>query len=285
MSDAAKDLQGKRILVTGASAGIGKQTALELATRGAEVIIVGRSAEKTQAAADELARDSGRAVEVMLADLSSVASVRQLAATFLAKYSTLDVLVNNAGALNPKRETTVDGYERTFATNHLAYFLLTELLLPALRRADHARVVNVSSEAYLMGRLDFDDLMAERGYGQWKQYGRSKLANIYFTRELARRTAADGITVNALHPGFVASNFLQKGGIYNVMRSMSRMFALDVVGGARTSVYLASSPEVAGVTGKYFRKCKERSLRTFAEDDEAARRLWDASEALVAAVA
>ena len=285
MSEAAKDLQGKRILVTGASAGIGKQTALELATRGADVIIVGRNAEKTQAAAEELSRDSGGKVEVMLADLSSVASVRQLAATFLAKYSSLDVLVNNAGALNPKRETTIDGYERTFATNHLAYFLLTELLLPALRRADHARVVNVSSEAHIMGRIDFDDLMAERGYGQWKQYGRSKLANIYFTRELARRVAADGITVNALHPGFVASNFLRKGGIYNVLRSMSRVFALDVVGGARTSVYLASSPDVAGVTGKYFRKCKERSLRKLAEDDEAARRLWDASEALVAAVA
>lgn len=283
MSD-ARDLAGKRILVTGASGGIGKQTALELAARGAEVIIVGRSAEKTQAAADEISRASGEAVAFMLADLSSIASIRQLAKEFLAKHTTLDVLVNNAGALNPKRETTVDGYERTFATNHLAYFLLTDLLLPALRAAGHARVVNVSSEAHVMGALDFSDLMAERKYGQWMQYGRSKLANIYFTRELARRVAGDDITVNALHPGFVASSFLAKGGLYNVMRSLSRVFALDVVAGARTSVYLASSPEVAGVTGKYFRKCKERPLRKVAEDDEAARRLWAASEAYVAAV-
>jgi retinol dehydrogenase 12 len=277
------DMSGKRVLVTGATAGIGKQTALELAQRGAEVIIVGRNADKTAAVVAELrqAASGAATIDSLLADLSSMASVRALAASFLAKYDRLDVLVNNAGAFFPKREVTVDGWERTFATNHLSYFLLTELLLPALEKAPGARIVNVSSAAHAAAPLDFDDLMAERSsYGAFRQYGRSKLANIFFTRELARRLAPKNITANCLHPGFVASEFLAKGGIWSLLKPVASLFAIDVVAGAKTSVYLATSPEVAHTSGKYFDKCKETQPKKLAEDDAAAKRLWQVSAQL-----
>ena len=277
------DLSGKIILITGGTSGLGERTALELAQMHAQVVIVGRNEEKTKRVVDELRKQSGNErVEYLLADLSSMASVRKLATDFAAKYPRLDVLVNNAGAINMSRETTVDGFERTFATNHLAYFLLATSLHGSLAAAPAARVVNVSSDAHRTGRINFDDLMAERRYVAWLQYGRSKLANIYFTRELARRFAKDGITVNALHPGFVASEFLSKGGLWKLLKPVAYLFAVDVPGGARSSVYLASSPEVAGVTGEYFYKCKPKKLSAFAEDDEAAARLWDLSEKLVA---
>lgn len=278
-------MNGKRVLVTGATAGLGKQTALELMQLNAELIIVGRNPEKTQAVVDELrAATKNDKISFFIADLSSFASIRKLAADFLAKYDRLDVLVNNAGAYNARRELTVDGYERTFATNHLGYFLVATLLLPALERAGHARIVNVSSGAHRSAPLDFNDLQAAKSYSSWFQYGRSKLANIYFTRELARRTAGKGITVNALHPGFVASDFLSKGGIWAVLQPIGNLFAVSVPAGARTGVYLASSPDVEGVTGKYFYKCKEARVKAFKGEDEAARRLWDESEKLVAAV-
>jgi len=277
-------MQGKTVVITGATAGIGKQTALELAKLGAHVIIVGRNPDKTHGVVEELKGQSGNAqVESLLADLSSLKSVQELARQLRAKLPTLDVLINNAGAMNPKRETTADGYERTFATNHLAYFLLTNELLPLLTAAPSARVVNVSSDAHRSGRLRFDDLMAEKAYSAWMQYGRSKLANIYFTRELARRLEGKHVTVNAVHPGFVASDFLSKEGIWGALKPLLYLFAVDIPGGARTSVWLASSPEVEGQTGKYFYKCKEKLPRSFALDDEAAKRLWDESEKLVAA--
>jgi retinol dehydrogenase-12 len=276
------NLSGKRILVTGGSAGIGKQTALELAKLGAEVIIVGRSADKTAAAVASLRKESGAtAIDSLLADLSSMASIRAFSAAFLAKYERLDVLVNNAGAFNRHREVTVDGWERTFATNHLAYFLVGHSLLPALEHASGARIVNVSSSAHAAAPLDFDDLMCERtAYSGFKQYARSKLANIYFTRELARRLVPKKITVNCLHPGFVASEFLSKGGIWKLVRPLAYAFALDVAAGAKTSVYLASSPDVANVSGKYFVKCKEARPNKIAEDDAAATRLWQVSAQL-----
>ena len=276
------NMSGKRVLVTGGTAGIGKQTALELARIGAEVIIVGRNAEKTAAVVESLRQATGAAtVDSLLADLSSMASIRAFATAFLAKYDRLDVLINNAGALFVKREITVDGWERTFATNHLAYFLVAQLLLPALERATGARIVNVSSAAHSAAPLDFDDLMAERTrYRSFRQYGRSKLANIFFTQELARRLSDKNITVNCLHPGFVASEFLAKGGIWSLIKPIGYLFAVDVVAGARTSVYLASAPEVAGVTGKYFDKCKEKQPSKIAQDDAAARRLWQVSAQL-----
>ncbi|HEX4457852.1 MAG TPA: SDR family oxidoreductase [Polyangia bacterium] len=275
------DMNGKRVLVTGGTAGIGKQTGLELAKLGAEVVIVGRNAEKTAAVVEWLRQESGATIDSFLADLSSMASIRAFATAFLGKYDRLDVLVNNAGALFPKREVTVDGWERTFATNHLSYFLVTHLLLPALERAERARIVNVSSAAHAAAPLDFDDLMAERSrYRAFRQYGRSKLANIFFTRELARRVAGKQITVNCLHPGFVASEFLAKGGIWTIIRPIGALFAVDVVAGAKTSVYLASSPEVAGVSGKYFDKCKEKQPNKIADNDAAATRLWQVSAQL-----
>ena len=275
-------MNGKRVLVTGATAGIGKQTALELAKLGAEVIIVGRNAEKTAAVVESLRKESGATtIDSFLADLSSMASIRAFAGAFLAKHDRLDVLVNNAGGLFPKREVTVDGWERTFATNHLSYFLVAQLLLPALERAERARIVNVASAAHAAAPRDFDDLMAERSrYRSFRQYGRSKLANIFFTRELARRVAGKQITVNCLHPGFVASEFLAKGGIWSVIRPIAGLFAIDVVAGAKTSVYLASSPEVAGVSGKYFDKCKEKQPNKIADNDAAATRLWQVSAQL-----
>ena len=282
MSDPMKD---KVVLVTGATAGIGRQTALELAKLGAHVIVVARSPDKTKRVIEELKQQSGNVhIDSFLADLSSMHSIRELANAVLVKYPRIDVLVNNAGALNVKRETTVDGYERTFATNHLAYFLLAQLLLPALEAAPSGRIVNVSSDAHRTGRLDFSDLQASRSYSTFKAYGRSKLANLYFTRELARRLSGTRVTVNALHPGFVASDFLTKEGLFGWLKPVLNLFAISVEKGARTSIWLASSPAVEGVTGKYFYECKEKAPRSYALDDAAAAQLWAESERLVDAV-
>lgn len=275
------DMNGKIVLVTGATAGIGKETARALLRMGAHVVIVGRNAERMRQAVEELKASTGSSkIDSLLADLSSMADVRKLAREFLAKYDKLNVLVNNAGALNMTREVTVDGYELTFATNHLAYFLLTDLLLPALEKGAPARIVNVSSEAHRGSRIDFDDLMAERGYGSFRQYGRSKLANILFTRELAKRLAGKPITVNSLHPGVVASNFLAKPGFWGVVGKISGLFMIGNEEGAKTTIYLASSPEVEGVTGKYWKRCKSIHPTREAQDDEAASRLWQVSEEL-----
>jgi NAD(P)-dependent dehydrogenase (short-subunit alcohol dehydrogenase family) len=280
------DMSGKRVLITGATAGIGKQTALELLGMGAEVIVVGRNPEKTQSVIEELKQTTGKDhISSLLADLSSMKSIRALAADFLAKFDRLDVLINNAGGFNRVREETVDGYERTFATNHLAYFLLSQLLLPALERAPAPRIINLSSDGHKVAALDLTDLQATRGYNEWWQYGRTKLCNIYFTRELSRRVADKGITVNAVHPGFIASDFLSKGGLWNVFKPVAYLFAKSIPRGARTSVYLASSPEVAGVTGKYFYNCKPAKVRRFKNEEDAAVRLWDESERLVASSA
>lgn len=277
----ATDMSGRLVLITGSTGGIGKRAAAELAKAGAHVIIQGRDAAKAERVANELKEATGNAkIDFLVADLSSMQAVRGLAAEVKQRYGKLDVLLNNAGALQTKREVTADGYERTFATNHLAYFLLANLLLPELKKGHQPRIVNVSSEAHRSGPLNFDDLMAEKSFRGFLQYGRSKLANILFTRELARRVKDDGITVNCLHPGFVASEFLSKGGIWSVIKPVAYLFAIDEEQGAKCSIYLCSSPEVAGVTGKYFYKCREKRPRAFAEDDEAAKRLWEVSEKL-----
>jgi len=274
-------MAGKRVLVTGATSGVGLETARALARAGAEVIVVGRNPEKTKAVVADLKATTGNhTVSFLLADLSSMAQVRKLAADFLAQFDRLDVLVNNAGLVNPTREVTAEGYEVTFATNHLAYFLLTNLLLPALQKAAPSRVVCVSSEAHRQAKLDFDDLMTER-YSAFKAYGRSKLANILFVRELARRLAGTGVTANAVHPGVVASNFVAgKPGLWGALGRMIGVFMISNEEGAKTSVYLATASEVEGVTGKYFAKGREKTPSKAAQDDEAARRLWEASEQL-----
>lgn len=274
-------LEGRTVLVTGGTAGIGRQAAIELARKGARVVIVGRNPEKTDRVRDELRGLSGNdKVESLLADLSKMDDVRRLAAEYTEKYASLDVLLNNAGAVNLTREVTVDGFERTFATNHLAYFLLANLLLPALQKRPGARVVNVASAAHQMGRVDFDDLQRARSYEGWSVYGASKLMNILFTREMARRLGAQGPTVNCLHPGFVASEFLSKGGIWKLLKPVGYLFAVSEEKGAETSVYLASSPDVAGVTGKYFSKCREAKPSRAAQDDAVAKRLWEESARL-----
>lgn len=284
MSDPTPNLQGKTVLITGATSGIGEVSARELARMGARIVIVGRSAEKCEATVQAIRRETGNPdVEALVADLSSMSEVRRLAGQFLSKYDRLDVLVNNAGAMFANRIETEDGFERTFALNHLAYFLLTDLLLDRLKASAPSRIVNVASEAHRVAPkgLDFDDLQARNRYRGFRVYGASKLANILFTRELARRLEGTGVTANCLHPGFVATGFTSGNGLLGwAFRRMAALFAIPPDQGARTTVYLASSPEVAEVSGGYFDKCKPRQPQPAARDDKAARKLWDVSEQL-----
>lgn len=274
---------GKIVMVTGANAGIGRETTLALARQGATVVMVCRSKSKGEAAQAELqAASQNPNIDLILADFASLAAVRQAAATFQERYNRLDVLVNNAGLYLGERLVSADGYEMTFAVNHLAPFLLTNLLLDTLRASASARVVTVSSGAHFGGRIRFDDLNATRGYQGFRVYADSKLANILFTTELARRLEGSGVTANCLHPGAVASNFaLDTGGFFGQIFKLARPFMLTSEQGARTSIYLASSPEVANVSGVYFDKCKPARTSTQANDAAAARRLWEVSAQMV----
>ncbi|WP_102127513.1 SDR family oxidoreductase [Deinococcus planocerae] len=276
-------MQGKTVLITGATGGIGQATARALARQGARVVIVGRDARKAQAVTGELRDQTGNAdVDFLIADLSSLASVRLLARDFRANHPHLHVLINNAGGVNQTRQVTPDGYELTFAVNHLAPFVLTQELLGTLRATPGARIVNVSSSAQAQGHIDFGDLMGERRYSPMRAYYQSKLANVLFTYELARRLAGSGVTANALHPGVVNSGFGgdARGVMGLAMRAIKRFGSVTPGEGARTSVYLASSPEVEGVTGKYFEKEKAVASGKESYDEEVARRLWDVSERL-----
>lgn len=272
---------GKCVVVTGASSGVGLATARELAVRGAHVVMVTRGGPRADAALAELRRITAEdRVELIVGDLSSQTSIREIAAKFLEAHKRLDVLVNNAGMIYPSREETYDKVERTFALNHLGYFLLTELLLEALKASAPSRIVNVSSEAHRrVSGMDWDDLQMTRHWTSWRAYGQSKLANILFTRELARRLQGAGVTANCLHPGFVNSGFGRD--LKGVMRfglDLLRPFAMmSPAQGALTSIYLAGSPQVADVSGRYFIKCRPASPSAAARDDAAARRLWDAS--------
>ncbi len=280
-------LNGKVCLVTGATSGIGEVTARVLAQMGATVIAVGRDPQR---GADTLQRirsaASSAQVEFMLADLSSQAQIRQLAQEFKSKYSRLDVLVNNAGAWLTRHQESVDGIEMTFALNHLGYFLLANLLLDTLKTSAPARIVNVSSYGHKAGRMNFDDLQFRQRYDGMQAYRQSKLANILFTYELARRLAGTGITVNALNPGLVATNFglnnfgLNDGWSKNLLRRAYALVAISPEQGAQTAIYLATSQDVEGVTGKYFVKEKEAQSSPASHDRAAAARLWQVSEAL-----
>jgi NAD(P)-dependent dehydrogenase (short-subunit alcohol dehydrogenase family) len=271
------DLSGRICIVTGANRGIGRATAEGLAELGATLILVCRRIEEGQAVAREIAK-GGPAPDVVGADLSSQASIRQAASEIQARYPRLHVLINNAGIIPPRREVTVDGLEMQFAVNHLGYFLLTNLLLPQLRAGAPSRIVNVSSGAHAH-TLDFEDLQSERGYDAKEVYRRTKLANVLFTYELARRLGVTGVTVNALEPGVVATRMLAdymgvpRGGVDST-------FGASPDEGAETSIYLAASPEVEGVTGKYF--ARERPVPSSREsyDEATARRLWEVSERL-----
>jgi len=268
-------MKGKVCIVTGANSGIGKVTALELARQGATVVMICRNPEKSKPVQEEIKKLSGNPnVDLLLADLSSQKQVRRVAEEFKAKYPRLDVLVNNAGFVQPKKQLTEDGIEVQFATNHLAPFLLTNLLLDHLKKSAPSRVVTVSSAGHMMGHMNFADLDSSKKFNQWRAYCNSKLANILFARELAKRLEGTKVTSNALHPGAVASNFM---GSQPVWMSVAKVFMISNETGAKTSVYLASSPEVEGVTGQYFAKCKKARTKAEASDEQVMKKLWDES--------
>jgi NAD(P)-dependent dehydrogenase (short-subunit alcohol dehydrogenase family) len=266
-------------MVTGATSGIGKVTAHVLAQAGAEVVVVGRNREKSETTVDRIKQQTGNpAVEYMLADLSSQAAIRQLAETFKRQHKRLDVLVNNAGAFFLWRQESVDGIEMTFALNHLGYFLLTDLLLDTLKASAPARVINVSSGSHRGETIDFNHFQGKRMYNGFRAYGESKLANILFTYELARRLESTGVTVNAMHPGFVATNIgTNNGWIVRAIRPLMDLFALSAEEGADTINYLTISKEVEEIAGKYFIKRKAVSSSSISYDESLARRLWQVS--------
>jgi NAD(P)-dependent dehydrogenase (short-subunit alcohol dehydrogenase family) len=273
-------MQGKTVLVTGANQGIGKATAIALAAQGANVVILSRNPEKGQAALHDVqAASRGGKAELLVADFASLADVRRAAAEFRAKHKRLDVLVNNAGLIVPERHLTLDGLEETFAVNHLAPFLLTTELLDLLKASAPSRIVNVSSEAHRHNKMHWEDLQfANARYKSFRVYGQSKLANILFTYELARRLEGTGVTANALHPGVVASGFGQTyPGALSFLVKVARPFLLTNEEGARTSVHVASSPEAEGVSGKYFAKCRPVRSNAVSYDEASQRKLWSLS--------
>jgi NAD(P)-dependent dehydrogenase (short-subunit alcohol dehydrogenase family) len=287
-------MSGKTVVITGATSGIGRATAVALSKMGAKVFITARDSGRGLLAAETIGRVVARVarrvaipVELVVFDLGSIASVRKGAADLLERAGRIDVLVNNAGVVLSDRKDTADGLEQTFEVNHLGPFLLTKLLSDRLVESSPSRVVNVASTAHKSARhgLDFDDLQSRQGYRAMKVYSLSKLANMYFTTELARRLDSTGVTANCLHPGTVATGYGRDGdtrGLFALGLRIASPFFMSPEKGALTSVYLASSPEVEGVTGKYFIKCREKKPSKAAEDSEAAKRLWQVSEDLIA---
>jgi len=280
------DLHGKVCLLTGATNGIGRAAADALARTGMTLVVVGRDPVRTEATVKEIRESSGNPrVEGLSSDLSLRSEVRRLAAEFRAAHPRLDILVNNAGAVFTRREETAEGTEKTLALNHLGYFLLTRELKDLLVASAPARVVVVASEAHRGMRLDFEDLESRRGYTGLGVYGKTKLMNLLFTAELARRLAGTGVTANAVHPGVVATGFgRNRPGLFRTLVGIAQPFMLSPEKGAETVVYLATSPEVEGVSGKYFEKCREARPSPAARDPEAARRLWELSERLASSV-
>ena len=276
-------MQGKVCLVTGATSGIGKVTATALAYQGAEVIIAGRNQQKAEDTLHQIKSETGNVtLQYLLADFSDLEQVRDLAAAFKERFSRLDILVNNAGAFFNTRRETPYGVEKTFLVNHLAPFLLTTLLLDTLQASAPARIVNVSSDGQKLATMELDDLDFKRGFSGMKAYGRSKLANIMFTYEIARRLAGGNVTVNALHPGHVATDIWRTNfSIFGpALKWVMILFSLSPQEGADNSIYLASSPEVEGVTGKYFVKREPAQSSPTSYDEGLAQRLWETSEKL-----
>lgn len=270
-------MQGKICLITGANSGIGKATALGLARMGATVVLVSRDRARGEQAQSEIKAQSGNPnIDLLLADLSSQKSIRQLADDFKQRYSQLHVLINNAGVFSPRKRLTVDGIDMVFAVNQLAPFLLTNLLLNVLKASAPARIVNVSSDSHEANYLKLDDLQSEKHYRPMRAYGQSKLALVLFTYELARRLEGTGVTANCLHPGFVATNIAQRD-LPPIVRLLAKpifLFGISPEEGAKTSIYLASSPDVEGVTGKYFVKSVPRQSAPLTHDESLQHRLW-----------
>lgn len=280
-----QSMSGKRVLLTGATNGIGEVTAIELAKLGADLTLVARSKDKASATEQRIKAAAPNArVEFLFADLSVMSEVRRVASEFKARHSRLDVLINNAGATFSSRSVTSDGFEMTFALNHLGYFVLTTELLDVLKASAPSRVVSVASAGHKLGSINFDDLQSERWYEGVRAYSNSKLANILFSNELARRLQGTGVTSNAVHPGAVKTGFGKNTpGWFKLAVQLATPFLISAEKGARTTLYVATAPELEGVTGKYFAKQKEKRPARHALDAEVARRLWEETYKLVAA--
>lgn len=276
-------MESKIILITGANSGIGKATATALAEMGAHVVMVSRDLVEGEKARQEVIRVSkNNQIDLMQCDLASMVSIRKFASDFIAKYPRLDVLINNAGIFADKRMETADGFEYQIGVNHLGPFLLTQLLLDLLKKSLPARIINVASGAHFGGKIDFDDMQMKHNYSGWKSYSQSKLANVLFTYELAHRLSGTGVTVNCLHPGFVNTRFAfnRESEKPNWMIKLMKPFTIQPAEGAETSVYLAASPEVESVTGKYFAKRKEKASSRASYDLVIAEKLWNLSKSL-----
>ena len=275
-------MKDKVCLITGATLGIGQVTAQALAAQGATVVIIARSQTKAEATVQQIKSATGNnLVSYLLADLSSLAAVRKVAQDFKSKFSRLDVFINNAGAINWGRTVTTDGFETTFGVNHLAPFVLTHELIDVIKASAPSRIINVSSSASRGGLIDFDDLQGEKKYTAMKAYSQSKLANILFSVGLAKRLQGTGVTANALHPGFVSTGFAKNNGpIFRVAMAALSIIALTPEKGAETSIYLATAPEVATITGQYFIKKQIAEPNAAAKDDATIEHLWTMSEQL-----
>lgn len=285
-------MNGKVVVITGATSGIGQVAAETLARRGAKIVLIARDRDRAEATKRRLSECGGAKHTVHLADLSRLSEMKRVAQEVCAAESRVDVLINNAGAMFGERRVTEDGLEMTFALNHVSYFVLAHGLLPRLAASAPARIVNTASRAHRIAPLDFEDLQSERAYSQtgllewlryggpgFKVYGRSKLCNILFTDELSRRIAGAGVTANSLHPGFVATRFGdESGGLLSFGTRVAKRFALSLDEGAKTLVYLASAPEVATITGRYFHNCAPATPTRDAQDRESAQRLWRITE-------
>jgi retinol dehydrogenase 12 len=272
----SSSLLGKTILLTGATSGIGRIMANKLAGMGASLILVGRNTAKGDQLIGEISTTTGNEELVFLAaDLSSMDEVHRLASEINSRTEKIDVLINNAGAVFFQHQLSTDGYEMSLALNHLSPFLLTNLIMDRIKAAPAGRIITTSSIAHQTAKLDFDDLMLEKGYKPWTAYSNSKLANILFTYQLGKNLAGSNCTANTLHPGFVRTNFgRSNGGMIGMLTAISQIFAISPEAGASTSIYLASSPDVEGVTGKYFVRCKPVKSSEYSYNETAALQLW-----------
>jgi len=277
-------MQGKTVVVTGGTSGIGEVAAVRLAGQGARIVLIARDPKRAEVTMGFLKKANAAADhKAHFGDLSSIADAKRVAGEIANSESRIDVLVNNAGAVFLSRQQSADGLEMTFATNHMNYFVVTNVLLDRLKATPGARIVSTASDAHKSGKLDFDDLQSERNYSSFRVYGTSKLCNVLFTRELARRLDGTGVTANCLHPGFVGTRFGQNNATNAFLKLLARAimtFGISPEEGAKTIIHLASSPDVATISGEYFYKCKVAEPTLAAQDDDAARRLWDVSAKL-----